>query len=92
VAVLAGVAALAVAAALVVAVAVVYVFVFAVILSEAKDPEALHPPYPSNLSTNRLKPLSVLLFVIPQRSGGIHDCPCLFSIAGFEKSEDPTKP
>jgi hypothetical protein len=69
--------------------------VFAVILSGAKDPEGLHHPSRSDLSSHGLNyscrvpdpsrtgywplpillffplPLSVLLFVIPQRSGGI---------------------
>jgi hypothetical protein len=43
---------------------VAFAFVLAVILSEAKDPEAFHPPNRLNLSTNGLKPLFVLLFVI----------------------------
>jgi hypothetical protein len=49
-------------------------FVLAVILSEAKDPEALHRLNRLNLSTSRLKPSLVLLL----SSAGICGCASTF--------------
>jgi hypothetical protein len=56
-------------------------FVFAVILSEAKDPEASHPPIPLEPFNEQtlLLSLPVFLFVIPQGSAFVR--PFIFVIA-----------